>query len=143
MSPREFEIWEMYHNFHVDTPITWYRDGRGNGRTYQLELAKDPTYRMTAKKVIFHDPATIVIWVDGTKTVVKCSPEDVYDKEKGLALCYMKKALGNKGNYNNVFRKWITPEGREFDSFITKSFNEIMSELDRAVNNVIKDMNKE
>lgn len=59
------------------------------------------------KNVIFNDPATIVIWGDGTKTVVKCQPGDTYDKEKGLALCIAKKYLGNKGNFNEVFKKWI------------------------------------
>lgn len=58
-------------------------------------------------KVIFHDPATIVYWKDGSKTVVKCRVIDTYSKETGLALCYMKKILGNKGNYNDIFRKWI------------------------------------
>jgi hypothetical protein len=62
------------------------------------------------KNVIFNDPATIVIWGDGTKTVVKCQPGDTYDKEKGLALCISKKYLGNKGNFNEVFKKWITEE---------------------------------
>jgi len=59
------------------------------------------------KKVIFNDPATIVLWNDGTKTVVKCQEGDTYDKEKGLALCIAKKALGNKGNFNNEFKKWV------------------------------------
>ena len=59
------------------------------------------------KKVIFNNPATIVYWKDGTKTVVKCVDNEPYDKEKGLALCFMKKALGNKGNYNNIFREYI------------------------------------
>ncbi len=58
------------------------------------------------EKVIFNDPATIVFWKDGTKTVVKCQDGDEYSKEHGLALCIAKKALGNKGNFNNVFRKW-------------------------------------
>ena len=57
------------------------------------------------KQVIFNEPATIVIWEDGSKTVVKCGKDDVYDKEKGLALCFMKKALDNKGNYNNVLKE--------------------------------------
>lgn len=48
-------------------------------------------------------PATIVFWEDGTKTVVK----DTYDPEKGLAMAIAKKALGNKGNYYNEFRKWL------------------------------------
>lgn len=64
-------------------------------------------------KVIFHDPATIVYWKDGTKTVVKCGPNDTYSKETGLALCFMKKVLGNKGNYNDVFRKWIKEENHD------------------------------
>ena len=50
---------------------------------------------LTARKVVFNPPATIVLWEDGTKTVVKCDPEDVFDEMKGMALCYMKKALGN------------------------------------------------
>lgn len=59
------------------------------------------------KDVIFHDPATIVFWKDGTKTVVKKQKGDKYDKEKGLALCIAKKAMGNNYGYFNVFKKWI------------------------------------
>lgn len=66
--------------------------------------------RFEIKKVIFSNPATIVIWADGTKTVVKCQEGDVYSKETGLALCFAKRALGNKGNFNDVFHKWIPEE---------------------------------
>lgn len=58
------------------------------------------------KKVIFNDPATIVYWEDRTKTVVKCEKEK-YDPEKGLAMAIAKKAMGNNGNYFEVFKKWI------------------------------------
>lgn len=59
-------------------------------------------------KVIFNDPATIVLWKDGTKTIVKCGENDTYDKEKGLALCFMKKALGNKSrNLNDILHKEV------------------------------------
>lgn len=58
------------------------------------------------KKVIFHDPATIVLWEDGTKTVVKCQEGDTYSKEIGLAMCMLKKYMGNKGNFNNVFKEY-------------------------------------
>ena len=61
------------------------------------------------KNVKFNPPATIVFWTDNTKTVVKCSGED-YDPEKGLAMCICKKVLGNKGNYYNVFKKWLPKE---------------------------------
>lgn len=59
------------------------------------------------EKVIFNDPATIVYWKDGTKTVVKCQNDDKFDKEKGLAMAIVKKLFGNKGNYNKVFKKYI------------------------------------
>jgi len=56
-------------------------------------------------KVIFNDPATIVFWKDGTKTVVKAGNDEYFDKEKGLAMAISKKVLGNKGNYYNTFKK--------------------------------------
>ena len=57
------------------------------------------------KKVIFSGPATTILWQDGTKTTVKCSAEDVWDDDVGIAMCYLKKMLGNKGNFNNIFRE--------------------------------------
>ena len=62
------------------------------------------------KNVIFNNPATIVFWEDGTKTVVKCENEE-FDKEKGLAMAFMKKMLGNKGRYFNEVKKWTKQEG--------------------------------
>lgn len=61
------------------------------------------------KDVIFNDPATIVFWADGTKTVVKCQKEngDTYSKETELAMAIVKKAYGNKVNFNDVFAKWL------------------------------------
>ena len=59
------------------------------------------------KKVIFNDPATIVYWKDGTKTVVKCQKGDYFDPEKGFAMAFLKKCWGNKGNFNDKLRKNI------------------------------------
>lgn len=55
--------------------------------------------------VVFNGPATIIFWADGTKTVVKAI-YDEFDPEKGLAMAIAKKALGNKGNYFNVIKRW-------------------------------------
>ena len=69
---------------------------------------KDPRKEdFVIKKVIFNNPATIVIWEDGSKTIVKCGKNDIFDKEKGLAMCIAKKALGNNGKYYNEFSKWL------------------------------------
>lgn len=59
------------------------------------------------KKVIFNKPATIVLWKDGSKTVVKCQKGDKYDPEKGLAMAIVKYMSGNAGNFNDIFKEWI------------------------------------
>ena len=74
------------------------------------------------KNVIFNDPATIVFWNDGTKTVVKAENEE-FDPEKGLAMAISKKALGNKGNYFEQIKKWTEPykeEKAEIENIIIK-----------------------
>lgn len=59
------------------------------------------------KKVIFNDPATIILWHDGTKTVVKTQNGEKYDPEKGMAMAISKKYFGNTGRYYNIFKKWV------------------------------------
>ena len=62
------------------------------------------------KNVIFNNPATIVFWADGTKTVVKCEHED-FDPEKGLAMAIVKKTMANNHSYyNEIFKKWMPKE---------------------------------
>lgn len=55
-------------------------------------------------KVIFNNPATIVIWSDGSKTVVKCHNER-FDPEKGLAMAICKKVLGSA--YHKIFKTYL------------------------------------
>lgn len=57
-------------------------------------------------RVIFNEDVTIAIWKDGTKTIIRCQEGDTFDKEKAIALCYMKKALGNRGSFNETLKKW-------------------------------------
>lgn len=81
------------------------------------------------KNVIFNDPATVVFWQDGTKTVVKCQDGDEFDPEKGLAMAITKKVYGNQGNYCNQLKKWLPKEEKptlKLDPFILsepKEFN--------------------
>ena len=49
------------------------------------------------KKVYFNQPYTIVIWNDGTKTIVKCTEGCKYDKYTGLVTCFLKKFMGDRG----------------------------------------------
>lgn len=59
-------------------------------------------------KVIFNEikKTTVVIWEDGVKTIVHCGPEDVFDREKGLALCYMKRYHENRGCFNETLKEY-------------------------------------
>lgn len=59
------------------------------------------------KDVIFNPPATIILWEDNTKTVVKCQEGYEFDPWTGLMTAIVKKVLGNKGNYCNTLKKWI------------------------------------
>lgn len=98
-SPYQIKIFAESYDF---KEINELRKEIERKRTFDVLLSEN-----RIKKVIFNCPATIVLWMDGTKTVVKCQDVELYDKEKGLAMCIAKKALGNKGNYNNLFKKYI------------------------------------
>lgn len=71
------------------------------------------------ENVIFNDPATIVFWNDGTKTVVKVQNEK-FDPEKGLAMAIAKKYFGNHGNYYNEFKKWLPVEEAKWKDPVEK-----------------------
>lgn len=80
------------------------------------KLNDNKAYSMTCiKDVIYNDPATIVFWADGTKTVVKAEGE-AYDPEKGLAMAMAKKSFGNKGWYYEIFKKWLPKEYQDSKS---------------------------
>ena len=54
------------------------------------------------REVIFNDPATIVFWLDGTKTIVKKADDDPWDPEKGLAMAIIKKYFGTNKEIKKI-----------------------------------------
>ena len=85
---------------------------------------------LTIKDVIFNPPATIVFWMDGTKTVVKDQGEVFYDPEKGMAMAVAKKAFGNQGNYYNQFKKHIDIWEKKQEAEFTSSYaNTVLGDL--------------
>lgn len=102
-----------YRHDNIDD-FLYYIKGSNKSPSANKETSERSYYmhydiRRFIKKVKFNPPATIVFWTDNTKTVVKCKVED-YDPEKGLAMCICKKVLGDKGNYYEVFKKWLPKE---------------------------------
>ena len=75
---------------------------------------------------------TVVIWEDGTKTIVRTQDEDKFDPEKSLAMAISKKVLGNKGSYYDEFKKWIDPYYEEL---------EYLERARTTIDNLIKSFN--
>lgn len=85
---------------------------------------------LTIKDVIFNPPATIVFWMDGTKTVVKDQGEVFYDPEKGMAMAVAKKAFGNQGNYYNQFSKYLDIYEKKQEAEFTSSYaNTVLDDI--------------
>lgn len=57
-------------------------------------------------RVIFNDPATIIIWKDGSKTVVKRSDDDIWDPEKGFCMAIIKKLYG----HTSFIKRFMEPD---------------------------------
>ena len=76
-------------------------------RRHNVRYGIEKVNKLEIKNVIFNDPATIVYWADGTKTVVKTQGDELFDPEKGLAMAICKKAYGNESSYFNVIKKWV------------------------------------
>lgn len=68
-------------------------------------------------RVIFNDPATIILWADGTKTVAKTHGDDAFDPEKGFAVACAKKLLGNGYAFRMEFAKWAPEAEQNIDGF--------------------------
>lgn len=66
-------------------------------------LNTTPSFEIRSVLSNRHKNAFTVVWTDGTHTTVHCQPGDDWDDEKALAMCFTKKALGNKGNFNDKF----------------------------------------
>lgn len=56
------------------------------------------------KEVKFNGPATIVFFDDNTKVVIKCTDTDIFDPEKAVMICVLRKALGMS---SSQFKKWL------------------------------------
>ena len=97
-----------------------------------IEQTKNLYYglSLTIKDVIFNPPATIVFWMDGTKTVVKDQGEVFYDPEKGMAMAVAKKAFGNQGNYYNQFSKYLDIYEKKQEAEFTSSYaNTVLDDI--------------
>lgn len=61
------------------------------------------------KKIIVkpNDEMIIVLWQDGTKTIVKCCEDDNFDVDNGIARAYIKKIYGTNGKFRKQYKDLI------------------------------------
>ena len=125
---------------------------RQSGRTTSLKILEEfmnkinfnRLHDISIKNIIFNDPATIVFWNDGTKTIVKAENEP-FDPEKGLAMAISKKVLGNKGNYYEMFKKWLPKEDKndekieEYDITEILTAKQLAEKIGSSVSTILRD----
>lgn len=115
---------ELTRAIHKGMAIDYSRQAKKN------DIVKFGMCSVSIRKVIFNDPATVVLWSDGTKTVVKCGPEDKFDTEKGLAMAIVKKMAGNDNRFHKVFKQYTKKKKKEPGSI--GSISDIMAGLNQA-----------
>ena len=126
-------VWKEVKDIHtcVDSIFSHFRNA--SLRIPDVSMPVKSSTLPEIKDVVFNPPATVILWDDGTKTVVKVSDEDDYDSEKGLAMAIAKKALGNRGNYYETFKKWL-PDNKilEYD-WRSRKIKRELDELEKAI----------
>lgn len=125
----------MHEQFYIDMnrklglPQTDYCC-QSTERAKKNDIVQFGMCRVCIRKVIFNDPATIVLWSDGSKTVVKCGPEDSYDMEKGLAMAIVKKMAGNDNRFHKVFKQY--PKKKKKETGSVGAITDMMAGLNQA-----------
>lgn len=115
--------------YHIDETVIaavqngYYNKVEGVKTDMNCKCNRNTVNPLEIKNVYFNDPVTVVMWNDGTKTIVRCSENDVYDPEKGLAMAIVKKTYGNDNKFHKIFKKWLPDESYaetvSFEGFFT------------------------
>ena len=108
-----------------------------NKKTKDSEISANNLYNtFEVKDIKVNGPATIVFWADGTKTVVKYDAEDLYDAEKAVAMCFMKKALGSR-SMHKLFDLAENRKTEYYNQFTQLSLKEIGYCLHDAISTIL------
>lgn len=94
-----------------------------------MERGTDEMKKLDVKKIIFSGPKTIVLWSDGTKTIVSMSKDELrFDPEAAFCAAYTKKMFGSnskikrtieqKSNFEEYTKVAIENAETEFDKFM-------------------------
>ena len=95
----------VYFKFNKEEPEEMISAKQQKVEYYSSGQELTAATRLSIKRVIFNGPATIVMWTDGSKTVVKRQPGEVMDAEKGIFAACAKKLLGTNASGSNYLEQ--------------------------------------
>lgn len=79
------------------------------------------------KKIIFSGPKTIVLWTDGTKTIVSMSKDELrFDPEAAFCAAYTKKMFGTNSKIKRVIK-----EKSNFEEYTKAAIENAKTEFDK------------
>jgi hypothetical protein len=79
------------------------------------------------KKIIFSGPKTIVLWTDGTKTIVSMSKDELrFDPEAAFCAAYTKKMFGTNSKIKRVIK-----EKSNFEEYMKAAIENAKTEFDK------------
>lgn len=80
--------------------------GLRSGKTYLIKRGTDEMKKLDVKKIIFSGPKTIVLWTDGTKTIVSMSKDELrFDPEAAFCAAYTKKMFGSNSKIKRIIKE--------------------------------------
>lgn len=135
------EIFKALGDLFNDTFLKGLKEGVKNVG-YEAKRLQVAQNFFAIKRVIFSKPKTIVLWEDGTKTIVSCSLHDIYDKRVALMYAMMQKLFGNSTRMRKFFNQYceavdyLDPEVMSdvVDDFVErrKKYDQLMAEKEAA-----------
>lgn len=78
--------------------------------------------------------AFTVAWDDRTATTIHLQEGDTWDDEKALAMCYVKKLMGNKGSFNYVFTQELPKKLKIIKTEKELEMEELHKQMDKLKN---------
>ena len=78
------------------------------------DFNKEQINGILPKKYIINDNATILFWNDGTKTIVRKSKDDEYNKKLSFLWAYFQKNCGLSKNKANKYLEDLVDDHKEF-----------------------------
>ena len=122
-------------------------NSKSNKQRAKASKSKTPVSitKITPNKIIFSGPKCIVLWEDGTKTIVSLSEKDDWNEYDAFCAALAKKIFGTTSAVHRIVdKKSNAKEFKEILKWKTKNlFNGLLSDLTDGLSAICKSFKKE